>query len=488
MVIDTHSILVNPLLAPLEVFVTTFNILSTGFKISTNYNLAYLEGYLDSLKRHREDPSNNSAGYRILPYEELYDLWIKISDTKIRDKVESDSFSQDLHNYVDAQLKIRKLLKDMGYPIQYFEDFYGWITKNWNIYYNKRKDGTLTDFTIEYSKNHIRLLHFISKEKSSAISGKSPLLIIYAPINQFHIMDIDPERSVIRALLSKGIDVYLLDWGYPLSDSNNSSLYDYIQYVREATTHIQQKVKSRITSNEIPQDHNKNSEISNNSFNPKFHVDGKISILGYCWGGIIALSYATLYGDNVKNLTLLAVPIDSSKDKTTLAKWTQSIDTDKIVNEFGHFSGQVLDAGFIMRNPVRFTGDKYLTMIKRMNDNDFVKIFRAMEEWLYNTPNIPGGLFKDIVNGCYKSNDLICNNMLVGGNRIDLAKINMPVLTVVAENDDLVSPDSTIEINNYISSQTKKIIRFKGGHVGLCVSSSAQSSLWPQIADWIKST
>lgn len=64
-------------------------------------------------------------------------------------------------------------------------------------------------------------------------------------------------------------------------------------------------------------------------------------------------------------MTLMAVPGDSSKDKTTVAKWTQSIDTDKIVEEFGHFSGKVLDAGFIMRNPIRFTGDKYLIMAKK---------------------------------------------------------------------------------------------------------------------------
>ena len=71
--------------------------------------------------------------------------------------------------------------------------------------------------------------------------------------------------------------------------------------------------------------------------------------------------------------------------------------------------------------------------------------------------------------------------MLAGGNRIDLAKIRMPILTVVAENDDLVPPESTTEINNHISSQIKKVIRFKSGHVGLCVSSSAQIAFGPKL-------
>lgn len=78
----------NPLLAPFELFTTTVNMLSSSFKISTSYSLAYLESYLDSLKRYREeDPSKSLVGYWILPYDELYDLWIKISDTRVGEKL-----------------------------------------------------------------------------------------------------------------------------------------------------------------------------------------------------------------------------------------------------------------------------------------------------------------------------------------------------------------------------------------------------------------
>jgi polyhydroxyalkanoate synthase len=223
------------------------------------------------------------------------------------------------------------------------------------------------------------------------------------------------------------------------------------------------------------------STIDQSSNYPK----NKISLLGYCWGGIIALCYASLYNYNLRNLILLAVPVDSSKDQTILAVWAKNLDTDKLIDEFGHFSGQVLDIGFMMRNPMRYTTDKYLTMAKRNNDKHFMDLFISVEEWLYNTPNIPGTLFKDIINGCYKNNLLIKNGMRLNDGIIDLHRIETPILTIVAENDDLVSPDSTLEIQNCVSSKTKKIIRCKGGHVGLCISSSAHSKLWPEVADWI---
>ena len=97
-----------------------------------------------------------------------------------------------------------------------------------------QKDFKLTPFDIEYTNGNIRLLHYHTenKNKNDIVS----LLIIYAQINRFHIMDIHPSKSVVKHLLSKGLDVYLLDWGYPSSKDNNISLNDYIQYVKEACT------------------------------------------------------------------------------------------------------------------------------------------------------------------------------------------------------------------------------------------------------------
>jgi polyhydroxyalkanoate synthase subunit PhaC len=48
----------------------------------------------------------------------------------------------------------------------------------------------------------------------------------------------------------------------------------------------------------------------------------KVSILGYCWGGIIALIYGVLNNENLRSLTLMAAPVDFSKDNTILANWS----------------------------------------------------------------------------------------------------------------------------------------------------------------------
>ena len=54
-------------------------------------------------------------------------------------------------------------------------------------------------------------------------------------------MDISQDRSVVKGLLSKGLDVYMLDWGYPTWEDSNLSLTDYVNYVKDAVPNIKDK-------------------------------------------------------------------------------------------------------------------------------------------------------------------------------------------------------------------------------------------------------
>jgi poly(3-hydroxyalkanoate) synthetase len=58
---------------------------------------------------------------------------------------------------------------------------------------------------------------------------KTPLLMVYAPINRYHILDLTPDRSIVNQFLSRGFDVFLLDWGE--QKNNKSTVTDYINYI-----------------------------------------------------------------------------------------------------------------------------------------------------------------------------------------------------------------------------------------------------------------
>ena len=72
-------------------------------------------------------------------------------------------------------------------------------------------------------------------------------------------------------------------------------------------------------------------------------------------------------------------------------------------------------------------------------------------------------------------------------NKININRITVPVLSIIAEKDDLVSPMSSLAITDYISSKEKTVFKHPGGHVSLCISNEAHEELWPKVARWIKS-
>ena len=305
-----------------------------------------------------------------------------------------------------------------------------------------------------YTNGKIIVRHYINRLDDT--TPKISVLLVYAQINRFNILDISYDRSVVRNLVSKGLDVYVLDWGYSGKQDDDRSLDDYVNIIHTVVDLINSKSKK-----------------------------DKLTIVGYCWGGLISLIFTALHNENVQSLVLMASPVDSSKDNSLLASWARAVDADKMIDEFGHMDGQILDLAFIMRNPPRNLYDKYLKMFKNYEDKHFVDSFLAVENWLFNTPPIPGALYRQVINDFYKKNLLIRNGILVNGRRVALKNIDVPLLSVVAEMDDLVSPASTLAVNQYVSSEHKDSIKIPGGHVGLCISKRAHEKLWPDIAEWI---
>ncbi|MEM2140251.1 alpha/beta fold hydrolase [Nitrososphaera sp.] len=410
-------------------------------RLGTVYGFAYLRGFLHALY----DKSQDGA--------DMYSKWLSRVDSEFDAALKSRNFASILSDYVDSMIDLRRMFRDAGYPVDYMDRAFDAYVHNMMVFSNIPGRFNLTPSDVVLTNGKTRLLHYrVDGQKKGA-----PLLVIYAPINRYHILDIEPEKSVVRRLASGGLDTYLLDWGHPGPGDDSLSLKDYVGYVEAAVDFIKKSGAE------------------------------KVSILGYCWGGIMALIYSALHADSVNRLALMAVPVDTSQDDTILAHWARALDSDRIAEEFGHMDGQMLDLGFILRNPPRFAFDKYVRFFEKMHDRGFVDTFTAVERWLYNTPPIPGNLYRDIINGCYKRNALFKGEMALDGMKVDLSKIDVPVLAIAAEHDDLASPASTLAVLGAVSSKDKDSMRMPGGHVGLCVSASAHKSLWPQVARWLSS-
>lgn len=302
-----------------------------------------------------------------------------------------------------------------------------------------------------YREGKMRLLHYKTRLQRT---HDTPILIVYALINRYQILDVQ-DKSMVKSLVDSGFDVYLIDWGTP-SDSK-STIDDYVNYYLDAMVDVVRKTSG--------------SE--------------KVSLVGYCMGGTFSAIYTSLHKSKVKNLITIAPPVDCSKETTVFGTISKHIDIDTIIDNLRNMPPELQHLFFFMLKPFKHHIEKYNQMVDRHEDELFINNSLRAERWLWDTPPISGEVFRQWVKDIYQRNLLIQNSLTVGNNTINLKNIDVPFLNIVAEQDHLVSPESSKALNYAISSKDRTLMSFQTGHVGLCASSYSKKEIWPSVGEWL---
>jgi polyhydroxyalkanoate synthase subunit PhaC len=288
-----------------------------------------------------------------------------------------------------------------------------------------------------------------------------PLLLVFAIMNRPSILDLRPGHSFVEYMVTRGYDVYLLDWGVPGYEDRHLKLDDYaLEYLPRAI----RRVKS-ITGVE------------------------EFSMLGWCIGAILTTIYAALRpNDGLRNLLLLTAPLDfSNRDGVTFARWTDEryFNVDQILDAFGNMPGEMIDYGAKALKPVENYITNYCKLWDNLDDPGAVESWHAMNTWV--TDNIPmaGAAYRQLIVELYRHNRLIRNELVVRGERVDLGRIRANLLTVIAEGDHITPPCQSETLLPRAGSRDKEVFRIAGGHIGIMAGSSAPRNTWPHIEGWL---
>ncbi len=323
-----------------------------------------------------------------------------------------------------------------------------------NLLTVKDVEVDLSDKELIYEEDKMKLLHYKPlQDKVSPV----PTLIVYALVNRQYMMDLQQNRSVIRNWLDLGIDVYIIDWGYPDQMDKYLTMEDYIDgYINNAVDHIRKTTGS-----------------------------DKINIIGVCQGGTFSAIYTALYPDKIRNLVTMVAPIDFSVRDGLLFHWSQYMDIDAMVDSYGIIPGDFMNIGFLMLKPFQLMVDKYIGLMDNIDNPTVVQDFLRMEKWIFDSPGQAGEAFRKFTKELYQENKLIKNELEIGGRQVNLKDITMPVLNVFAEQDHLVPPSSSRPLNEAVGSKDTGVVSFPGGHIGLYVSSRSQKEVAPAVAEWL---
>ncbi|MBU6475008.1 MAG: class III poly(R)-hydroxyalkanoic acid synthase subunit PhaC [Alphaproteobacteria bacterium] len=314
----------------------------------------------------------------------------------------------------------------------------------------------VTEKEAVYSEDKLTLYHY-KNPTGKEPANKTPLLIAYALVNRPYMTDLQENRSMIRGLLETGQDVYLIDWGYPDRSDRFVTMDDYINgYIDRCVDVLCERSGG-----------------------------GKVNLLGICQGGAFSLCYAALHPDKVRNLVTMVTPVDFQTEDNMLAHWIRNIDVDLLVDSMGNIPGDLMNWTFLNLKPYRLIAQKYIDMVDILDNPQQVHNFMYMEKWIFDSPDQAGEAYRQFVKEFYQQNGLIKGTVMLGGERVDLGDIKCPVLNVYAQDDHLVPPSASKPLKDYVGTKDYTELSFRGGHIGIYVSSSAQREVPPSIGKWL---
>lgn len=315
-------------------------------------------------------------------------------------------------------------------------------------------DIATTPYEVVYQQDRVKLKYYKSLIKKKI---QTPLLLVYALVNRETLLDLHPERSVLKNFLQQGMDVYMIDWGFPSRKDRYLGIDDHINiYINDIVDFIRDREK-------VP----------------------KINLMGICMGGTFSVIYSAMHPGKIKNLITTVTPTNFDIETGLLNLWIPTVPIDMIVDTFGNVPGDMLNFCFLLLNPARLMIDKYVAFFEHLEDKPFVENFLRMEKWIFDSPDVPGETFREFVKNCFQENQLIQNKMVVGGKRVDLKKLTMPLLNIYGKFDHLVPPEASNQLTGKVGSKDTEDVCLNTGHIGIYVSAKYQQEFVPKVSNWL---
>ena len=310
----------------------------------------------------------------------------------------------------------------------------------------------LTRQSVVWSSGQTRLIWYAAKGRAP----KARILVIPSMINGSEILDMLPDKSLLRWLAGQGYDVYLLEWGDLRLDPELSTLNKAFRL----------KIKKML------------AWLQQDSDQPLYG-------LGYCMGGLFLAAAETLSPSAFKGLCFVATPWNFKAGvKGTFAEAVQRWAKDGLarVRHLDYMPADWLqmifagvDASMIAR--------KFSSFADMDQKGDAATLFVAVEDWVNGGADLPAGVVQDCVGSWYVDNLPYKGEWTIAGKTVDAKKIDKPSLVIVPGRDRIVAPDSARALAKQLRNAT--LLEPDCGHISMMIGSKAEKSVWSYIQKWI---
>ncbi|MPM67020.1 Poly(3-hydroxyalkanoate) polymerase subunit PhaC [bioreactor metagenome] len=286
-----------------------------------------------------------------------------------------------------------------------------------------------------------------------------PFLLVPPCINKFYILDLQPDNSLIRYLVSEGHRTFVVSWRNP-DDSMAQATWD--DYIQEAV----------ITAIETVQ------EISGAK---------QINTLGFCVGGTMlvnALGVLQARGES---------PVASATLLTALVDFTDTGILDVFIDEtFVRFREMQMGSGGMMK------GQDLASTFSFLRPNDLVWNYVVgnylkgetppafdLLYWNSDSTNLPGPWYAWYLRHFYLENRLRePGGVTVCGEQLDLSQVDMPMY-IYGSREDHIVPIQGAYASTQIFPGDKRFVMGASGHIAGVINPPAKKkrSYWVHSRD-----
>jgi polyhydroxyalkanoate synthase len=216
----------------------------------------------------------------------------------------------------------------------------------------------------------------------------------------------------------------------------------------------------------------------------------EIQLVGWCLGGIMALLSVAARELPVRSVGLVASPFDFTEVRMMapirrLASLTGGALGTTLYRMLGGAPAPLVSLGF------RATAiDRYLTkpvvLAQHMHDRDWLAHSQAVDEYMRSMLAYPGRTFGQLYHQFFRVNEIAGGKIALGEGEIDLAHVDVPVLSIGGKGDVLAPVDAVHHVASLLpNSPDVRLETAPGGHLGVLTGRSAVRSTWVFLDEFL---
>jgi polyhydroxyalkanoate synthase len=282
------------------------------------------------------------------------------------------------------------------------------------------------------------LMQLIQYSPTTETVLKMPVLIVPPWINKFYVLDLTPDKSLIKWLVGQGVTVFVISWVNPDAELAHK---DFEDYMREGVFAALDAV----------------AEATGET---------RVHAVGYCVGGTllaVALGYmAAKKDERIATASFLATQVDFTYagDLKVFVDEAQLKVLERKMQELGYMDARKMAAAF---NMLRANDLIWPYIINNYLRGKAPFPFDLLY-WNSDSTRLPAANHSFYLRNCYLENKLSKGKMVIGNSKIDLKKVKMPVYQV-ATREDHIAPAQSVFVGSRFFGGPVRFVLAGSGHI-----------------------